>query len=109
MIQEEVSHGLKNFTIVPLKKHKVEVGVDSRNYLTLDDNSIAWNKSNLLDEKDLKERYKEDLFLAQDNSNKYWKENEDNRNMETQIPIGNSNTYKRRKKKGGNSEIFPKI
>ena len=83
----EVSHGLKNFTIVPLKKHKVEVGVDSRNYLTLDDNSIAWNKSNLLDEKDLKERYKEDLFLAQDNSNKYWKENEDNRNMETQIPI----------------------
>ena len=83
----EVSHGLKNFSIVPLKEHNVEVGVDSRNYLTLDDNSISWNKSNLLDEKDLNQRFKEDLFLAQENSNKYWKENEDNRNMETQIPI----------------------
>ena len=83
----EVSHGLKNFSIVPLKEHNVEVGVDSRNYLTLDDNSISWNKSNLLDEKDLNQRFKEDLLLAQDNSNKYWKENEDNRNMETQIPI----------------------
>jgi len=81
----EVGHGLKNFTIVPIKEKTVEEGVDTRNYLTIDNNT--WNKSNLLDEKNLKQRFKEDLFLAQDNSNRYWKENEDNRNMETQIPI----------------------
>ena len=81
----EVSHGLKNFTIVPLKKPFVEEGVDTRNYLTIDNNT--WNKSNLIDEKDFKKQFKEDLFLAQDNSHRYWKENEDNRNMETQIPI----------------------
>ena len=34
----EVSHGLKNFSIVPLKEPNVEVGVDSRNFLTLDNN-----------------------------------------------------------------------
>ena len=83
----EVSQGLKNFSIIPLKEHNVEVGVDSRNYLTLDNSNNTWNKSNLIDEKDLSQRFKEDLFLAQDNSNRYWKENEDNRNMETQIPI----------------------
>ena len=83
----EVSHGLKNFSIVPLKEPIVEEGVDSRNYLTLDNGNITWNKSNLIDEKDMSQKYKEDLFLAQDNSNRYWKENEDNRNMETQIPI----------------------
>jgi len=81
----EVSHGLRNFTIVPLKKPFVEEGVDSRNYLTIDNNT--WNKSNLIDEKEFNKQFKEDLFLAQDNSNRYWKENEDNRNMETQIPI----------------------
>lgn len=81
----EVSHGLKNFSIVPLKIPNVEVGVDSRDYLTLDNNT--WNKSNLIDEKDFNQKFKENLFSAQDNSNRYWKVNEDNRNMETQIPI----------------------
>ena len=83
----EVSHGLKNFSIVPLKVPNVEVGVDSRNFLTLDNSVNTWNKSNLVDEKDLNQRFKEDLFISQDNSHRYWKENEDNRNMETQIPI----------------------
>ena len=81
----EVSHGLKNFTIVPLKVPTIEEGVDTRNYLTIDNKT--WNKSNLIDEKEFKKQFKENLFLAQDNSNRYWKENEDNRNMETQIPI----------------------
>ena len=83
----EVSHGLKNFSIVPLKVPHVEEGVDTRNYLTLDNNVNTWNKSNLVDERDLNQRFKEDLFVSQDNSHRYWKENEDNRNMETQIPI----------------------
>ena len=83
----EVSHGLKNFSIVPLKEPNVEVGVDSRNFLTLDNNSNTWNKSNLINEKDFNQKLKENLLLAQDNSHRYWKENEDNRNMETQFPI----------------------
>ena len=83
----EVSHGLKNFSIVPLKVPHVEEGVDTRNYLTLDNSVNTWNKSNLVDERDLNQRFKEDLFVSQDNSHRYWKENEDNRNMETQIPI----------------------
>ena len=81
----EISHGLKNFSIVPLKEPYVEEGVDTRDYLTLDNST--WNKSNLKDEKAFKDKLKENLFLAQENSNRYWKENEDNRNMETQIPI----------------------
>ena len=81
----EISQGLKNFTIVPLKEPYIEEGVDTRNYLTLDNNT--WNKSNLIDEKEFNDKFKENLFLAQENSIRYWKENEDNRNMETQIPI----------------------
>ena len=81
----EVGHGLKNFTIVPIKEKNVEEGVDTRDYLTIDNNT--WNKSNLLDERYLNQKFKENLILAQENSNRYWKENEDNRNMETQIPI----------------------
>ena len=81
----EVSQGLKNFNIVPLKEHNINEGVDSRNHLTLDNNT--WNTSNLIDKNDFNDKYKEDLVLAQDNSFRYWKENEDNRNMESQYPI----------------------
>ena len=81
----EVSQGLKNFTIVPLKSHHIEEGVDSRNHLTIDNNT--WDISNKIDEEDFKNKFKEDLVLAQDNSFKYWKENEDNRNLECKLPV----------------------
>ena len=81
----EVSQGLKNFTIVPLKPHIINEGVDSRNHLTLDNNT--WDISNKIDEEDFSNRFKEDLVLAQENSFKYWKENEDDRNMENKLPI----------------------
>ena len=81
----EVSQGLKNFTIVPLKPHIIEEGVDSRNHITIDNN--RWDISNLIDKDDYKNRFKEDLVLAQDNSFKYWKENEDDRNMGNKLPI----------------------
>ena len=81
----EVSQGLKNFTIVPLKPHTVNEGVDSRNHLTVDNNT--WDISNKIDEGDFVIKYKEDLMLAQDNSFRYWKENEDDRNMENKLPI----------------------
>ena len=44
----EISHGLKNFSIVPLKEPYVQEGVDTRDYLTLDNST--WNKSNLKDD-----------------------------------------------------------
>jgi hypothetical protein len=81
----EASQGLNNFQIVPLKKHIINEGVDSRDHLTVDNGT--WNTSNLIDEDDFKQKYKEDLVLAQDNSFRYWKDNEDNRNLETKIPI----------------------
>ena len=81
----EVSQGLKNFSIVPLKSHHIEEGVDSRNHLTLDNNT--WDISNKIVEEDFKNKFKEDLVLAQDNSFRYWKENEDSRNIESKLPI----------------------
>ena len=81
----EASQGLNNFTIVPLKKHIIKEGVDSRDHLTVDNNT--WNTSNLIDKDDFSNKFKEDLVLAQDNSFKYWKDNEDNRNLENKIPI----------------------
>ena len=81
----EVSQGLKNFSIVPLKDHEINEGIDSRDHLTIDNNT--WNTSNLIDKNNFNDKYKEDLVLAQDNSFRYWKDNEENRNMENQYPI----------------------
>ena len=75
----EVSQGLKNFTIVPLKPHFLKEGVDSRNHIIIDNNT--WDISNQIDKEDFNNKFKED------NSFKYWKENEDNRNMENKLPI----------------------
>ena len=81
----EASQGLNNFTIVPLKPQKVQEGIDSRNHLIIDNNT--WDVSYKIDKDDFRSKFKEDLVLAQDNSFKYWKENEDNRNMESRLPV----------------------
>ena len=81
----EVSNGLKDFKIVPLKDKKINVGVDSRDHIEVDGNS--WNISNLVNKKQFKIEDKENLTIAQENSNKYWKENEDNREEEKPFPI----------------------
>ena len=81
----EVSQGLKNFSIVPLKEHEIKEGIDSRDHLTIDNST--WNTSNLIDKNNFNDKFKEDLVLAQDNSFRYWKDNEENRNMENQYPI----------------------
>lgn len=81
----EISKGLKNFQIVPLKEHKVNEGVDTRDHLVIDNNE--WNSSNLIDKHEFKEKFLEDSNLAQENTFNYWKENEDNRNMENPLPI----------------------
>ena len=81
----EVSNGLKDFKIVPLKEKKINVGVDSRDHIEIDGNS--WNISNLVNKKKIRIEEKENLSLAQENSNKYWKENEENREEERPFPI----------------------
>jgi hypothetical protein len=81
----EVSNGLKDFKIVPLKEPKINEGVESRDVHEIDGN--AWNISNFVDEKEMKSKEKDTLVLAQENSNKYWKENEDNREEEKPFPI----------------------
>ena len=81
----EVSNGLKDFKIAPIKEKKVEEGVDTRDHIEIDGNS--WNISNLVNKKQFKIEEKENLSIAQENSNKYWKENEDNREEEKPFPL----------------------
>ena len=70
----EVSHGLKDFKVVPLKEKIVPEGVDSRNMREIDNN--IWNTSVLLENYEKKENNKSILQKSQENSLRYWKENE---------------------------------
>ena len=81
----EVNNGLKDFKIVPLKEQKINEGVETREYREIDGNT--WNISSFVNEKEVKSKEKDTLALAQENSNKYWKDNEDNRDEEKPFPI----------------------
>ena len=81
----EVRNGLKDFKIVPIKEKEVNEGVDTRDHLEIDGNT--WNISNLIDKKQFKSEGKNDLTLAEENTKKYWKENEENREEEKPFPI----------------------
>ena len=81
----EVSKGLKDFKIVPIKEKKVNEGVDTRDHIEINGNS--WNISNLINKKQFKNENRESLTLAQENSNRYWKENEENREKERPFPL----------------------
>ena len=81
----EVRNGLKDFKIVPIKEQKVNEGVDTRDHLELDGNT--WNISHLINEKQFRTEGKNNLTLAQENSHRYWKENEENRDGEKPFPL----------------------
>ena len=81
----EVKNGLKDFKIVPIKKKKVNDGVDTRDHMEIDGN--IWNISHLVNEKQFKKESKDKLTLAQENSHRYWKENEENREGEKPFPL----------------------
>ena len=83
----ELSSGLKDFKIVPLKEQKINEGVETRNHIKLKGQVHSWNISNLINKKQFKINDKENLSLAQENSDKYWKDNEDNREEEKPFPI----------------------
>lgn len=81
----EVSHGLKDFTVVPLKEKIVEEGCDSRDIRVID--GLKWDISTKLEND---EKKYEDLIaksLALENSARYWRENEYNRLNGEPYPI----------------------
>ena len=73
--------------IFPLKQHMVPEGVENRNKMEIDGD--VWNVSNYVDRQEIKEKEKEEAFLAKENTLKYWKNNEENRNNEKALPISN--------------------
>ena len=81
----EVSHGLKDFKVVPLKEHVVEEGCDSRDNRIVD--GMKWEISTKLEENEKKYLHEATKELAIDNSNRYWKENEYNRENGEPYPI----------------------
>ena len=81
----EVKNGLKDFKIVPIKEKKVNEGVDTRDHLEID--GSTWNISHLINEKQFKKESKDYLTIAQENSHRYWKENEENRKGEKPFPL----------------------
>jgi hypothetical protein len=83
----ELSSGLKDFKIVPIKEQKVYEGVETRDHIKLKGHMHTWNISNLVNKKQFKITDKENLNLAQENSYKYWKDNEENREEEKPFPI----------------------
>ena len=81
----EVRNGLMDFQIVPLKEKKVNEGVDTRDHLKID--GKIWNTSRLINKKQFKLEGIDNLTLAQENTKRYWKENEENRDEEKPFPI----------------------
>lgn len=81
----EVSHGLKDFKVVPLKEHIVEEGVDSRNSRIID--GMKWEISTKIEENEKKYLHEITKEIAKENSTQYWKENEYNRLNGEPLPI----------------------
>ena len=81
----EVKHGLRDFKVIPLKEKKIVEGCDSRNLLSID--GKIWDCSNQISEKKIKSLSTSNLFNANENSIKYWKDNVKNRILRNPFPI----------------------
>ena len=81
----ELSHGLKDFKIVPIKEKKVEEGCDSRNLRTI--NGETWEVSTLFEKNNMKTLSENNKENAVENSKKYWESNQYNRENEKPFPI----------------------
>ena len=81
----EVKHGLRDFKVIPLKEKKIIEGCDSRNFLSID--GKIWDSSNQISEKQIKSLSASNLFNANENSIKYWKDNSKNRIYQNPFPI----------------------
>ena len=73
----QLSNGLTDYHVVPLKEKKVNPGIDIKYELITENN--YWNKCSVLGDKDKKKKFKEILENASFNSQKYWNNNNENR------------------------------
>ena len=83
----EIENGFKDFKIIPPKVKVVEEGVDTRDHIELD--GKFWDLSNQVNLKEIKVEDKKDLIRSKENSIKYWRNNDDNRQNENAFPISN--------------------
>ena len=83
----EIENGFKDFKIIPPKVKVVEEGVDTRDHIEL--NGKFWDLSNQVNIKEIKDEDKKDLIRSKENSIKYWRNNDDNRQNENAFPISN--------------------
>ena len=81
----EITSGLKDFKVVPIKKKEVTEGVDSRDHLEID--GSVWNISNQVSLKDFKKDDNKKLNNAKENTTRYWKTNNEFRRNEQPFPI----------------------
>ena len=72
-----LSNGLNDYPVVPLKEKIVNPGIDIKYELITENN--YWNKCSVLNEKDKKKMLKEILENANFNTQKYWNNNRENR------------------------------
>ncbi len=73
--------------VVPLKIPNPPEGVDSRDKQEID--GCIWNVSNFVDKKEIEEKDDQELFMAKENSIKYWRKNEEDRFHQRPLPISN--------------------
>lgn len=81
----EVNHGLKDFKIVPLKERACPEGCDSRNSFEINGNK--WEVSNQIELRNKNATCNELNQKANENSLRYWKDNEINRQFKNEFPI----------------------
>ena len=81
----EVTQGLNNFQVVPLKEKQIEEGTDSRNSLYV--NGDKWNNSTLFENWEKKFLSQTTRDNAIENTIKYWKNTEYERFNESMLPI----------------------
>ena len=81
----EVSNGLNNFQVVPLKHKKVEEGTDSRDTMYI--NGEKWNNSTLFENWEKKYIHAASKEAAMNNTVNYWRSTETDRANEAELPI----------------------
>lgn len=81
----EVSNGLNNFQVVPLKHKKIEEGTDTRNTMYI--NGEKWNNSTLFENWEKKFIHSSSKDAAFNNTVNYWRNTETDRFNEAELPI----------------------
>lgn len=81
----EVTQGLNSCHVVPLKEHKIEEGVDSRNSLYVD--GWKWNTSTIFEDFEKKKLLQESKIKSEENTIKHWRNTEEDRLNQYPLPV----------------------